>query len=112
VNSTLTLIRYAAVKGKGWRRGSVVLTRNGKLKPDVMTIGGAEVNCPNGRYERSGDAGQSIINYLNISDILKLARAAGTIDINADVIMDAANPPATVPGQTVPSIGHSPVDAE
>ena len=25
-------------------------------------------------YERSGDAGQSVINYLNISDMLKLAR--------------------------------------
>jgi integrase len=51
VNSTLTLLRYAAVEGKGWRRGAVILTKNGKLKPDVMTVGGAEVNCPNGRYQ-------------------------------------------------------------
>ena len=50
MNSTLTLLRYAAVEGKGWRRGAVVLTKNGKIKPDVMTIGGLEVRCPNGRY--------------------------------------------------------------
>lgn len=52
MNSTLTLLRYAAVEGsKGWRRGAVVLTKNGKLKADVMTIGGAAVNCPNGRFQ-------------------------------------------------------------
>src|ERR1035438_3598398 len=51
LNSTLTLLRYSAIEGKGWRRGAVVLTKNGKLKPDVMTVGGAEVNCHNGRYQ-------------------------------------------------------------
>ena len=51
MNSTLTLLRYAAVEGKGWRRGAVVLTKNSRIKPDVMTIGGVEVHCPNGRYQ-------------------------------------------------------------
>ena len=37
-------------------------------------------------YERSGDAGQSVINYLNISDVLKLARVAGTLDIDEALI--------------------------
>jgi hypothetical protein len=40
-------------------------------------------------YDRSGDAGQSVINYLNISDILKLARAAGTLDIDEGMIKAA-----------------------
>lgn len=37
-------------------------------------------------YKRSGDAGQSIINYLNIADILKLARSAGTLEIDEGLI--------------------------
>ena len=32
-------------------------------------------------YERSGDAGQSVINYLNIADALKLAREGGKLEI-------------------------------
>jgi hypothetical protein len=37
-------------------------------------------------YRRAGDAGQGVINYLNIADILKLARKAGTLDIDESVI--------------------------
>jgi hypothetical protein len=50
MNRTVSLLRYASVPGKGWRRGAVVMTRNGKLKPDVMLVSGTEVHCPNGRY--------------------------------------------------------------
>lgn len=39
-----------------------------------------------GFYKRSGDAGQSVINYLNIADILKLACAAGTLKIDEGLI--------------------------
>ena len=51
MNDTLTLIRYASIDGKGWRRGAAILTKNGRLKPDVMRHNGAEVHCPNGRYQ-------------------------------------------------------------
>ena len=51
MNDTLTLIRYASVEGKGWRRGAAVFTKNGRLKPDAMRLGGIEVHCPNGRYQ-------------------------------------------------------------
>lgn len=51
VNRTLSLIRYAAVDGKGWRRGPAVLTKNGHVKPNVMLLGGVEIDCPNGRYQ-------------------------------------------------------------
>jgi integrase len=51
MNRTLTLVRYAAVEGKGWRRGAVVLNKNGKLKADLMMSGGREVHCPTGRYQ-------------------------------------------------------------
>jgi hypothetical protein len=37
-------------------------------------------------YERAGDAGQSLINYLNIADALKLARGGGKLEIEDSVI--------------------------
>lgn len=51
MNRTLSLIRYAAVDGKGWRRGQAILTKNGHLKPNTMILGGVEVECPNGRFQ-------------------------------------------------------------
>jgi len=51
MNRTISLIRYARVDGKGWRRGSVVLTKQGRIKPDVMIYGGSEIPCPDGRYQ-------------------------------------------------------------
>jgi integrase len=50
MNRTITLLRYAATD-KGWRRGAVVLSKNGKLKSDTMLLGGVEVHCPNGRFQ-------------------------------------------------------------
>jgi len=38
------------------------------------------------RYKRDGDAARSLLNYLNISDILRLAVKAGTIQMNEDAI--------------------------
>jgi hypothetical protein len=38
------------------------------------------------QYKRDGDAARSLFNYLNISDILRLAVKAGTIQIDDDVI--------------------------
>jgi hypothetical protein len=37
-------------------------------------------------YERAGDAGQSIINYLNIADVLRLAQTAETLRIDENLI--------------------------
>lgn len=41
MNRTLSLVRYAATEDE-CRRGSVVLTKQGRIKPDVMTIGAAK----------------------------------------------------------------------
>jgi hypothetical protein len=38
------------------------------------------------QYHRAGDAARSLFNYLNISDILRLAAKAGTIQIDDDAI--------------------------
>ena len=51
MNRTLSLIRYAKLEGKGWRRGSVVLNKNGKLRHPFMMHGGEAIEAPNGRYQ-------------------------------------------------------------
>ena len=38
------------------------------------------------QFKRDGDAARSLFNYLNISDILRLAEKAGTIQLNDNVI--------------------------
>ena len=50
MNRSLSLIRYAKT-AKGWRRGRVVLGKNGRLKPDVMIINHEEISCPDGRFQ-------------------------------------------------------------
>jgi integrase len=51
LNRSLSLIRYARIDGKGWRRGPVVLTKNGKIKHPCLIYGGVEIEAPNGRYQ-------------------------------------------------------------
>jgi hypothetical protein len=39
-----------------------------------------------GAYKRTGDAARSLVSYLNISDLLRLAAKAGTIQVEEDVL--------------------------
>ncbi len=41
-NLKASLVRYARVEGKGWRRGSIITSRNGRVKNDAMLMGGRE----------------------------------------------------------------------
>lgn len=50
MNSTLSLIRYAKLE-KGWRRGKIVKTPNGKIKHPYMMVSGQETEAPQGRYQ-------------------------------------------------------------
>jgi integrase len=50
MNRTLTIVRYAKLEN-GWRRGAVVMQRNGKLKHGFMMQGGVEILAPQGRYQ-------------------------------------------------------------
>jgi integrase len=77
MNRTLTLVRYAKTD-KGWRRGAVILSKNGKIKPDHMLIGGQEVYCPDGRFQLRRYEGTNPV-YTDLSndasDALTLFRA-------------------------------------
>jgi integrase len=50
MNRTLTLVRYAKLD-TGWRRGAVVMQRNGKLKHPCIVVGKQEADAPQGRYQ-------------------------------------------------------------
>jgi hypothetical protein len=50
-NRKATLIRYAKVTGRDWRRGPLVKAKNGRIRPDYMLFMGKEVYCPLGKYE-------------------------------------------------------------
>jgi hypothetical protein len=50
-NRSASLIINANVPGIGWRRGKIVISRNGQLKPGVMLYGGREVPCPGGVFQ-------------------------------------------------------------
>jgi integrase len=66
VNRTLALIRYAKLN-KGWRRGSVVLQPNGKIKHPCMVYSGVETLAPQGRYQIRRCEGKNPI-YIDIGD--------------------------------------------
>lgn len=59
MNQSVKLVRYASIEGRGWRRGAAVFTKNGRLKPDAMLLGGTEVHCPNGRWQMRRYAGKN-----------------------------------------------------
>jgi hypothetical protein len=40
-----------------------------------------------GAYKRTGDAARGLASYLNISDLLRLAAKAGTVDVEESVVM-------------------------
>jgi integrase len=45
-NRAASLVRYAKVENLGWRRGSIVSSKNGRVKPDAMTFNGKEYPIP------------------------------------------------------------------
>ncbi len=49
-NRTTSLIAYGRTS-QGWRRGTIITGKNGKLKPGVMLLNGKETPYENGHYE-------------------------------------------------------------
>jgi integrase len=40
--NSASLLRYAAIPGLGWRRGTLVQAKNGRIKPNALLYGGVE----------------------------------------------------------------------
>ena len=53
-NETVTLLRYAKMPGVGWRRGTAIIGKTGKVTPDDMLLGKwtdkRKVYAPEGHY--------------------------------------------------------------
>ena len=45
-NRAASLVRYAKIENLGWRRGSVVSSKNGRVKPDAIIYAGKEYRIP------------------------------------------------------------------
>ena len=50
-NRTATLIRNANIPGIGWRRGTLIKSKNGRYKHGCMMYNGTEYDAPNGTYQ-------------------------------------------------------------
>jgi integrase len=50
-NQVASIVINANLTGIGWRRGKVVMGRNGQPKPGVMLYGGVEVEAPGAYYQ-------------------------------------------------------------
>ena len=50
-NKVATLIRNANLPGIGWRRGTLIKSKNGRIKPDAMLYNGVEYAAPQGTYQ-------------------------------------------------------------
>jgi hypothetical protein len=50
-NRTATLVRNANLPGIGWRRGTLIQSKNGRIKPDAMLYKGVEYPAPQGTYQ-------------------------------------------------------------
>jgi integrase len=50
-NRTVTLIRNANIPGLGWRRGTLIKSKNGRYKDGYMLFNGTEYHTPQGTYQ-------------------------------------------------------------
>lgn len=44
-------MRNAALPGIGWRKGTLIQSKNGRIKPDAMLYNGVEYAAPQGTYQ-------------------------------------------------------------
>ncbi len=74
--NSASLVRYARLSGVGWRRGTLVQGKNGRIKPNAVLCGGVEytVEPDNGVFQiRQSKNGKSI--YTNCGTDLETALA-------------------------------------
>ena len=78
-------------------------------------LGDDRLNYLEKRYRKHGDAARDLFSYMNISDVLRLAKQAGTVQVSEDFIQQArdarnaaAHPPLALVTSynDVPKIAH------
>ena len=73
-NRTATLIRNANLPGIGWRRGTLIQSKNGRIKPDAMLYNGGEYPAPQGTYQIRTYQGTKAV-YVTVGNDLDAAMA-------------------------------------
>jgi integrase len=67
-------VRYAKIPALGWRRGSLVQSRNGQTKPNVMLYSGREVDSTFGQFQiRTYKEGGRAV-HVSVGDDLTIAQ--------------------------------------
>ncbi|MGB6689952.1 MAG: hypothetical protein WBE76_19115 [Terracidiphilus sp.] len=73
-NRAASLVRYAKVHGLGWFRGSLIHSKNGRIKDGYMMVNGVERHAPNGQYQiRTYDGSKA--KYTSVGNDLEQAQA-------------------------------------
>ncbi|MGA2167519.1 MAG: hypothetical protein ABSG62_04865 [Terracidiphilus sp.] len=96
-NRVATLVRNANLPGIGWRRGTLIKSKNGRFKPGYMVYNGQEYAAPNGTYQVRTYEGTKV-KYTSVGDDLEAAQAI-LEKLNATRQMEAAK---TILGIAVP----------
>jgi hypothetical protein len=73
-NKVTTLIRNANLPGIGWRRGTLIQSKNGRIKPDAMLYNGIEYSAPQGTYQIRYYRGAKVV-YVTVGNDLNAALA-------------------------------------
>src|ERR1035437_444721 len=71
-NKVATLIRNANLPGIGWRRGTLIKSKNGRIKPDAMLYNGVEYAAPQGTYQIRHYVGSKAV-YVTLDNALGAA---------------------------------------
>ena len=74
-NVKATLVIYANIPGIGWRRGSLIQAKNGRVKPGCLLYNDTEYSCPNSVFQIRTYKGNQAV-YTTIGDDLEKAQAA------------------------------------
>ena len=73
-NRTASLVRYAKVDGFGWLRGSLIQSKNGRVKDGYMLVNAVEHHAPDGQYQIRSYEG-SKAKYTSVGNDLEKAQS-------------------------------------
>ena len=72
-NKVATLVRNANLEGVGWRRGTLIQSKNGRIKDGYMLYNGVEHPAPQGTYQVRHYVGTKAV-YVTVGNNLDAAQ--------------------------------------
>jgi integrase len=75
-NRAASLVRYGKIDNLGWRRGSIVSSKNGRVKPDAMVYDGKEYRIPaSSHYQIRHHEGNKAV-YVTVGSDFEVAQSS------------------------------------